>query len=48
VSPKHANFLINNGGATSDDMMKLIGLIKEKVKERFDVDLECEWVLVNF
>jgi UDP-N-acetylmuramate dehydrogenase len=48
VSPKHANFLINNGGATSDDMMKLIGLIKEKVKERFNVDLECEWVLVNF
>ena len=48
VSNKHANFLINNGGATSADMIKLIELIKEKVKERFDIDLECEWVLVNF
>ncbi|MCK9536193.1 MAG: UDP-N-acetylmuramate dehydrogenase [Bacilli bacterium] len=48
VSIKHSNFLINNGNARSDDMIQLIKLIKEKVKERFDIDLECEWILVNF
>ena len=48
VSVKHSNFIINNGNAKSDDMIELIKIIKEKVKERFEIDLECEWILVNF
>ncbi len=48
VSEKHCNFLINNGNAKSEDLMKLIKEIQENVKREFDIDLKCEWVLVNF
>ncbi|MBF0493599.1 MAG: UDP-N-acetylmuramate dehydrogenase, partial [Candidatus Omnitrophica bacterium] len=42
VSEKHANFIVNSGGATSKDIRALIKTIKEKVNEKFDVDLELE------
>ncbi len=42
VSEKHAGFLINRGGATCDDMLKLIELVQKRVLERFGVKLECE------
>ncbi|MBU0671169.1 UDP-N-acetylmuramate dehydrogenase, partial [Patescibacteria group bacterium] len=32
VSPIHANYFINTGGATSEDMIMLISYIKEKVR----------------
>ncbi len=42
ISPRHANFFINLGSATSKDMLELIHLAKEKVKQQFDVTLEEE------
>lgn len=42
ISNKHANFFINCGGATSDDMLELIGLAKEAVDGQFGVKLEEE------
>lgn len=42
VSEKHAGFLINRGGATCDDMLHLIELVQQRVKEAFGVQLECE------
>ncbi|MFH1874281.1 MAG: hypothetical protein ABH859_03735 [Pseudomonadota bacterium] len=42
VSEKHANFIINEGGATARDVEVLMGLIKEKVKQRFGLNLEPE------
>lgn len=42
VSEKHANFIINEGGASARDVMVLMGLIKEKVNEKFGVLLEPE------
>jgi UDP-N-acetylmuramate dehydrogenase len=42
VSPQHANFIVNTGGATAADVLQLINLIKEKVKAKFGVDLELE------
>jgi len=39
ISEEHANFIINLGNATSDDVMSLINLIKKTVKENFLVDL---------
>jgi len=42
VSPKHANFIVNTGGATCQDVMNVIALCKKKVKEKFDIDLELE------
>ena len=42
VSEKHAGFVINRGGATADDIKKLIEHIQKTVKEKFNVLLECE------
>lgn len=42
VSDKHANFILAENGCTSRDVTKLIELIKQKVKEQFDVELELE------
>ena len=41
-SSQHANFLVNMGGGTFDEAIKLINLAKQKVKEKFDIDLELE------
>ncbi|HCR44096.1 MAG TPA: UDP-N-acetylenolpyruvoylglucosamine reductase, partial [Ruminococcaceae bacterium] len=42
VSEKHAGFIINKGGATSDDIKKLIDIIKNTVYCRTGIMLECE------
>ena len=42
VSEKHAGFVINRGGATCDDIKKLVEHIQNTVKEKFNVSLECE------
>lgn len=42
ISEKHGNFFINEGKAKSEDILKLANLAKEKVKEKFGVDLEFE------
>ncbi|MDR1917969.1 MAG: UDP-N-acetylmuramate dehydrogenase [Christensenellaceae bacterium] len=47
VSDEHANFIINNGGATSDDVLNLIDEIKTKVKSATGVELRHEIKLLN-
>ncbi|HTL70737.1 MAG TPA: UDP-N-acetylmuramate--L-alanine ligase [Candidatus Eisenbacteria bacterium] len=42
VSPKHANFIINLGGATAGDVRRLITEVRETVKKKYNVDLETE------
>lgn len=42
VSDKHANFIVAKDGCTSRDVMQLIDLIKQRVREQFDVELELE------
>lgn len=42
VSDKHAGFVINDGGATAQDVVNLIEHIKKTVKEKFGVELEEE------
>lgn len=42
----HANFLINLGGGTYDEAIKLIELAKERVKEEFQISLETEIVVL--
>jgi UDP-N-acetylmuramate dehydrogenase len=39
VSDVHANFIVNDGTATSADVNQLVGEIKQKIKEKFGVDL---------
>ncbi len=47
VSEKHAGFIINRGGATSEDVITLIKHIKKTVFDRFGIMLECEVKLVG-
>lgn len=42
VSEKHANFFIAESGCTSTDVKQLIEMVRTKVKDVFDVDLELE------
>jgi UDP-N-acetylmuramate dehydrogenase len=42
VSTKHAGFIVNTGGATADDVLRLIGHIQETVNKRFGIWLEPE------
>lgn len=42
VSPKHAGFIVNDNGATAEDVLQLIAHIQKVVKERKNVDLCCE------
>ena len=42
VSPVHANYLVNLGGGTAKDALELIELVKEKVRERLEIELEPE------
>lgn len=42
VSEKHPNFIVNIGGATAVDVIKLIAIIKNKVKDKYNVNLETE------
>ncbi|MDP3762544.1 MAG: UDP-N-acetylmuramate dehydrogenase [bacterium] len=48
VSDKHANFIINTGAASAEDIVMLVGLIKERVHRKFDVFLEEEIQYVGF
>ena len=48
VSEKHANFIINkNNNATASDIKNLISEIKEKVKEKYNIDLIVEQEFVD-
>lgn len=47
VSKKHANFIINQGGAKARDVLKLTDLVKKKVKEKFNIDLKEEVQIVH-
>lgn len=42
ISRLHANFIVNRGGATSADVLRLIDRVRNTVLERFDFDLRCE------
>ena len=47
VAARHANFLVNTGGATAADLLALMALVQGEVKAQFDVLLEPEVVIVG-
>lgn len=47
VSEKHANFIINYQNATGEEIKSLINEIKEKVKEKYNIDLKVEQEFVD-
>ncbi|MFQ6616785.1 MAG: UDP-N-acetylmuramate dehydrogenase [Fidelibacterota bacterium] len=48
ISPKHANFFINHGKASSEDVVWLIRLARKTVSEKFGVDLDLEIRTLGF
>ena len=40
VSDKHGNYVVAGDNATSDDVLKLIDLVRSRVAERLGVELE--------
>jgi UDP-N-acetylmuramate dehydrogenase len=42
VSEQHANFILNLGGASADQVSRLIERVRCAVRERFGIDLETE------
>jgi UDP-N-acetylmuramate dehydrogenase len=47
ISPMHGNFFVNTGGATAADVWELIRRAREKVAEKFGLELELEIELVG-
>ena len=48
VSEKHANFIVNNGNASSTDIKNLMDTVKDKVKENYNIELKQEQELFNW
>ena len=47
ISEKHAGFIINKDNATGEDIINLINLAKDKVKENNNIDLYLEQVIID-
>ncbi len=47
VSKQHANWIINLGDATQTDIIEIAKIMREKVKDRFNIELEPEVQFVS-
>jgi UDP-N-acetylmuramate dehydrogenase len=47
ISPLHANFIVNEGGATAADIRALIDLARTSVRDQFGVELRAEIVYLG-
>lgn len=46
ISEKHGNFIVNEGGASADDVLRLIALVQERARTR-GIELEPELEIVG-
>ncbi|MDR3256142.1 MAG: UDP-N-acetylmuramate dehydrogenase [Endomicrobium sp.] len=47
ISELHGNFIVNTDSASAKDVLALIDLIKEKVEEKFNINLETEIKIIK-
>jgi UDP-N-acetylmuramate--alanine ligase len=47
VSEVHGNFIVNDGGATADDVLQLISLIQSRARETRQIDLHTEVIVLG-
>lgn len=47
ISPMHANYIVNTGGATAGDVRRLIDVARATVRDRFGAVLEPEVKILN-
>ncbi len=48
ISPVHANFIVNNGNATAQDVLELVRMAQDAVKEEHGVELQPEVRFLGF
>lgn len=48
VSPDHPNYIINTGNATAEDVIILVSLVKQAVRDMYNIDLQQEVQFVGF
>ena len=47
VSDVHANFIVNDGGATASDIAALMEKIREKARQDRGIELESEIIMLG-
>lgn len=47
VSDLHANFIVNTGSATADDVLRLIEMIRDRARKERGIELETELMIVG-
>lgn len=47
VSEVHGNFIVNDGGATAEDVLQLISLIQHRARETRQIDLHTEVIVLG-
>ena len=47
ISEKHSNFFVNEGGASSEEIEKLIDFVKQKVFEKHKINLDLELKIIG-
>ncbi|PHD68375.1 UDP-N-acetylenolpyruvoylglucosamine reductase [Bacillus toyonensis] len=47
ISEMHGNFIINTGGASAQDVLNLISLIKHTIKDKFGVEMHTEVEIIG-
>ena len=48
ISRKHANFIVNAGGASATEIRELMEIVRERVKQKYGVELELENELIGW
>ncbi len=48
ISKKHGNYMINRGNARAEEVVMLVGLVKEYIHRKFDLHLEEEIQYIGF
>ena len=47
ISSKHSNFFVNEGGASSEDIEKLINFVRKQVLEKQNIKLDLEIKIIG-
>ncbi|MFQ3669894.1 MAG: UDP-N-acetylmuramate--L-alanine ligase [Verrucomicrobiia bacterium] len=47
ISPVHANFIVNDGHATAEDVLELLNLVRNTAARQRGIDLEPELILIG-
>jgi UDP-N-acetylmuramate dehydrogenase len=47
ISQKHANYIVNLGGASSEDVLQLTDIARERVLKEFGIELELEVQIIG-